>query len=160
MAFYQVDFANQLDPGSKCLRIIDFAHHKLHEGEHYFFEEGFTLGVDGVREYLITVPDSEMQPHLSIRVQFGLAGETAFFEGTSKTGGTALTPRNRKRVAGDNAATTLTLTPGGTGDGTELFSTAHGSTGGCPNSSGGQNRGESEIMLAPNTAYLFRVTST
>lgn len=159
MATYQVDFANQLDSGSKSLVIVDFAHHKIHDGEHYFFEEGIILGAAASREYLIVTPDSDMLPHLTIRIKYGLAGSAEFYEDTTKTGGTSLTPRNRNRSAGDLSPVTLTHTPSGTGDGTLLFDTTHGSTGGGPNSSGGENRGESEIMLKPNSSYLFRVTS-
>lgn len=146
-----------VDRGSGALTVLDFSHHKIHKGDHYTASERVTLGAAATREYLITTADSSKVPHFLYAVSSGLSVTIDLFEETTKTGGTAVPSLNNNRRSGNTAETTVTHSPGGAGDGTQILYDSAGGTGG--GRSGGEARGENEYLLKRNTKYLLRITS-
>jgi hypothetical protein len=97
--------------------------------------------------------------HLVITAFCSGAALVTLFEGTTKTGGTAVTVVNRNRVGTPAAAgMTVTHTPGGAGDGAALRVERMGTTGAFTASSG-TGRDRLEWILKPSAVYLLRVTT-
>jgi len=105
---------------------IDFGHHEMHEGRHFFYTETNTIASAADRELLITTPDSNRRLHFRFSVRGKYITTTDLYEGSSLTGGTALTILNNYRDSTIASGATLTHTPAGSGDGTKIFTVSFG----------------------------------
>lgn len=141
---------------TKALSVIDNTHHEIHEGEYYSVCRFVTgVGAGSTSEYLIVTP-SDKYVHLFYQTDGSGEFEEYLFEGTTTSNdGTAMTPRNHKRSAGDVAKTLVYHTPTVTSDGTELCQQRLG----AGRTAGGISRNENEVILLQNTKYLIRGTS-
>ena len=45
----------RIDPSTNSLQVIDYEHHEVHAGSHYFYADGVTLASAGTQLYLITM---------------------------------------------------------------------------------------------------------
>lgn len=138
---------------------VAFEHYELHQGDAYSYSDVITLGSAGTQDYLLTVADDAEIPHFSYTVE-GIYGITVeLYEGADRTGTTAQDSFNRNRNHPD--ASTLAIhkgTSGGTTDGTRIMwkKSGSGPTGGKLS---GHSSAATELVLARDTKYLFRVTS-
>lgn len=146
------------------LAIMDYFHHKTHEGDAYMLKEGFALN-NASKEYLITVPDSTTRFHSTIVVEGSMDTSYVFKEGTGKTGGTPITMNNLERASTNTIQSgfTLTHTPTGTeGSATQLFSGQFGMpilAGGRGGTGGDSGSGRVEWPLKPGEKYSLLVTA-
>lgn len=138
---------------------ISHPHHETHEGNHFYYTEFNTIASAGTRELLLTTPDTNKLLNFRFTVSGTLITTVRLFEGTSKTGGTAVTILNNYRDHANVSGATLTHTPAGSGDGTAIFVTSFGSASNPANAVGGATSQDDEIILKRNTKYLLRVTS-
>ena len=53
----------RMDASTNSLQVIDYAHHEVHSGSHYYVEGYTTLGVGGTLFVKLTTPDSTEWPH-------------------------------------------------------------------------------------------------
>lgn len=140
---------------------ISYPHHEVHAGTAFVVADIQTLN-DGVSfEYLLQTPDTTKWVHALIKCAGSYDTKVTLFEATTKTTGTTMTEINRNRNSANTAGLVVTHTPGGAGDGTQLWTARFGNDSG-PASLGsgvGQIRGDNEWMLQQNAAYLLRVTS-
>ena len=139
--------------------IYDYFHAEMHKGRHFYYTETVTLASAADRELLITTPDSDRQLHFEFSITGKYITTIDFYEGSSLTGGTALTIFNNLRGSTLVSGATLTHTPAGTGDGTKIFTQAFGDGTNPLQAVGGAAQQDDEIILKKNTKYLLRVTS-
>lgn len=144
---------------TNSLRTVDYPHHEIHSGSHFFYCDAITLADTVVQDYLITTPNSTKFAHMVLILDGSSITQFQIFEGSDKTGTTAQTVFNSNR----NSATTPTVTvhkavSGGTTDGTSLCMYKSGSSTNQSRSGAGV-RSEDEIILKANTKYIIRVTS-
>lgn len=149
------------DSTTESLKIVDFPHHEIHEGDRYLVKEGIQLNSDS-KDYLITTPNTTKWGHLTIDIQGSRDTLITFVEDSAHTGGTAIAAVNRNRNSGNSAALTVTHTPGGVaGAPTTMFSCQFG----IPTGAGGRGGGggaatdRGEFILKQNTKYLLTVTA-
>jgi len=149
-----------IDAGSSAMVGIDFVHHKVHDGDHYFHAEHYTLDDEEARTYLISLPD-DIYVHLWFDVSGSAITEVQFFEGTTRTGSTdsIVVPVNNNRNSSNTSSMSLFSASSTDGsDGTEIFASKGGSSSRAfsqPHSV----RGDDEIILKKDTKYLLRATS-
>ena len=149
------------DSSTSALLSIDYAHHEIHSGSHYFYQSHHDMAKNSVNDHLIITPDTDKYSHMVFLVNSS-AGQihVEISEGATYSSiGTLEVPRNRNRNFPDAAGTLIYETPTITGQGTVLISGKYGIDD-KKLSSGGTGRGDSEIVLKRNTVYLFRVTET
>ena len=140
--------------------VTDAAHQRVHNGEMWMVTALATDVADDASLDLVFTT-----PALDFHVTFQIAAEGSaivfVYEDTvldDPVGGSAAVVKNANRVTGDAGAPTALVGPTITGVGTLLFNQSlPGGTGG--NASGGQGERRTEIVLAPSTNYLFRVTN-
>lgn len=139
---------------------IDFAHHELHEGEHFYYQDPITLGSAATQDYLITTPNTDKLAHM-IRILDGTAVTTfELFEGSDRTGTTLQTARNRYRDNATAAGVTIHKgTSGGATDGTSIAKYSSGTASGAVARNPTADRGSVELILKKDTKYILRVTS-
>lgn len=148
------------DSATESLMTIDYAHHEIHSGTAFWYDDVIQLASAATQDYLITVPNTTLWPHFGYVVESTAGGVTVeLYEGADKSGTTEQTIRNRDR----NSATTATTTvhKGQTGAGTEgtriLWRTS--GTGAAAGRVAGNVGEGTERVLKQNTKYIFRVTS-
>lgn len=155
-----------LDAATHALEIIDYNHHEIHAGSHYFIQDVEDLPINNVFDMQWTTPDTTKWSHFTFTL--ATEGETSWYiyEGaTISTAGTAITPRNNNRNVADNSTqviagilnTSLANANADTavGAATEL---AHGILG--AGKTGGAEDRSLEIILKQNTIYCMRAIAT
>ena len=147
---------NYLDKLSQGLIVIDFDHHKDHDGKAFVVTGQATLDSAGVLNLLVVTPAGPEFMHLLH--QFRSTGEAnlAHYEATAvSANGTGLAEINRNRNSANVSGAAVYQGPTVTDAGT-LLMVAHFGSG---QNEGGDTRGDNEWVLKPSTNYLLRVTS-
>lgn len=136
---------------------INTVHHKIHTGTVFSFTEVINLGVSGAQDYLITTPNSAVQPHFGFNAIGTGILTVQLYEDTDKAGSVAQTLVCRRRNDPSTPSTTLHKgTTGGTTDGTLLLTWKTGNSGISLNASMGTAE---ELVLDTNSKYILRFTS-
>jgi hypothetical protein len=152
----------KVDKISDSIITIPFEHHELHEGDSFVVCDVQSVDTTTLK-WLITTPDSLKYCHALFDIQ--CTGEVSILvtEGADRTGVTALTAINRRRVGTPTVATLSVkrTTSAGTTDGAiTIESKRVGATGsGSKTISAGGSRGNNEYILKPNTKYVVAITT-
>jgi len=160
----QVYLANTgIDKATAALEMIDYAHHEVHSGSHYYAYKQATLANTEKLTIAVTTPNTTKWGHLIWKLSTSDAAVYDVLEDvTSIANGTAFTVLNNNRnSAKTSAMTILTASDAGadtaiapTG-GTEIYAEAIK----AGRRFGEAKRGDAEIILKQNSLYLFRITS-
>ncbi len=144
-----------------ALQTIDYAHHEIHAGSHFYIEGYATLAEDAVLRVKLVTPDTNKLAHFQWAISSSGICETTLHEAPSggMTGGNAVTPLNNNR----NSSTTsgIVITSGvaaATVAGTQISNAKWGAAGFKSTIGGGTAR-DDEIVLKKNTIYLRTFTS-
>jgi len=149
----------RVDSSTRAVDIIDYEHHEVHAGSHYFLASGYTLANGVTSNLLIVTPDSTKWTHMHLLFTAGLAATFELYEASARTAGTQVVAINSNRNSVNTAGTMFYSTySSGTTDGTLIasFKVGSASVGG---KIGGAGRSEEEIILRQNTQYILRTTS-
>jgi len=150
----------QLDGATYALMTIDYAHHEIHSGSHYFFQASHELGSAGTIVYLITTPNTDKYAHFVYTADGSAITQVDLYEGADRTGTTAQTILNSNRNSANTSGLTIHVgISSGTTDGT-LIKTYKGGAASAQSRTAPTTRGDSELVLKRNTKYLFRITSS
>lgn len=152
-----------IDSKTGSFPIIDYSHHEIHEGDHYFIEDISDLVLNNVFDVQFTTLDSTKWKHFIFELNCESETEWYIYEGvTINTPGTAMTPRNNNRNFSDASNTTIAsilntsiaLANADTAVASAI-ELAHGIVGAGRN--GGIIERNREIVLKQNTDYCMRV---
>ena len=151
---YQIPMS---DPMSHVQAQIDFIHYKTHSGNSFYLHDVLALANAASQDYIITVPNTTLWPHLTLTVDFhDGAGSVLIYETSDRVGTTLQAMLNRDRNSATGATTTIHKNhTGGTTDGSLIFWKRTG----AGKSIGGQATTDQERILKQNTKYLLRVTN-
>lgn len=148
----------RVDDVSESLQSVDFEVHKIHEGDHYFYNDFLTIDSGSSQDYLITTPDTTKWGYFTFNIEGTLSTEISFFEGSDKTGTTLQTVYNNNRNSANTAGLTVHKgTSGGTTDGTDIAVDGFGTS--TAGGSGGDAARNHEMILQQNTKYILRIAS-
>jgi hypothetical protein len=132
---------------------IDFEHFKIHKGEHFYKRTNFTLSNSQTIDVLIIT--SNKTAHL-LPIFQGLDGgiHVAFYKFVTTTAnGTAVPYFNSNTNYNDTNGIKIFRNPTVTDYGTFAGENRVGSG----QKSGGEIRGNNELVLKPNSKYIFRI---
>lgn len=140
---------------------IDYPHHEIHDGWHFFYESYSALEDTDAVDIAVQTADSKKWLHFVWQVLS--KGEITFqvYEGSTITwDGTNLVARNNNR----NSANVSSLVefqegPTVTAVGTLLAEAVVGSASNPNQGIPGGGERNNEVILAQDTVYLFRITS-
>lgn len=145
-----------VDKATRSIQTIDYAHHEIHEGDHYFVKGWMDLTNAQVFDFLATTPDTLKWAHMLVEFSAEAESHITIYEGTTTSAdGTAVTAVNRDRNSSNTAGLVVTHTPTITGVGTQIASYKMGSS----QKTGGTVRANAELILKQNTKYLIRITN-
>ena len=149
----------QIDPLSLALIQIDFEHHELHEGHHFFYTDSVELASGVSQDYLITTPNTDKWSHATFELDGSAITQFQIYEGANRTGTTLQTTFNNNRNSSNTPGMTIHKgTSGGSTDGTLIRQYKGGRALGNSQVPTG-NRNELELILKAGTKYILRVTS-
>ena len=148
-----------LDKSTWTLQTIDYEHHEIHGGSHFFFTASDPLASSGTVVYMVTTPNTTKWAHMIFLISGSAITQVDFYEGCDRDGTTPQTIFNSDR----NSATASTLTihkavSGGTTDGTLIWTRKSGAAQG-QSRTGMEATRSGEKILKQNTKYLIRITS-
>lgn len=145
-----------LDSVTNALNIIDYSHHEIHSGSHFYLQGYIELNDTDTFYIKMVTPDTGKWAHFLYDVRSTGICSTTLDEGASggMTGGAAVTPINNNRNSSNTSG--LTFTSGvtvATGYVLRIESDKWGAAGFKENIGDGGGR-DDEIMLKQNTTYL------
>lgn len=146
----------ELDEITRALVFLDYAHHEVHEGDSFYFNENLALGNGASQDYLFTTPNSAKRAHWGYEFDAIDAGVTLnIYEASDRAGTTLQTVFNRDRNSISANTTTLHKgVSGGTTDGTNIGTRRAGAR-----TIGRQFGTSGERILKENTKYIVRLTN-
>lgn len=144
---------------TKALQTIDYVHHEIHAGSHFFYADHNSVDSGASVDFLITTPNTAKEAHIIFIVDGTAITQFYLYEGSDKNGVAAQTVFNSDR----NSLTANTTTvhkglAGGTTDGTLLWTNRSGYAAGATRI-GAESRNDEEIILKQNTKYILRAAS-
>ena len=145
-----------LDRLTWAVNVIDYEHHEIHAGSHFFYAEyALNQANEATIDFVVTVADDGKWPHLTWEVS-STDGATIelYVDPTSVTGGTAVTPVNNNGNSDNTAGMTILKDPTIGADGTRVAGYLAGG-----GRTAGFNSRDREIMLKQARVYLMRITS-
>jgi len=151
-------YSANIDGVTHSIQTIDYAHHEIHSGSHYFMEGHVTLGSTDTLYVKLVTPDTTRWSHFLWDISSSFILETNLYEESSggMTGGAAVTPINNNRNSANTSG--MIITSGvtvATTLGTKISSAKWGSK-----SIGGGHSRDDEVMLKQNTTYLREFISS
>jgi hypothetical protein len=144
----------QNDHSTQSVQQVDYAHHEIHEGSHFYIRGWSDVAVT-TTDFLVRTADTTKWCHTVW--DFATEGEFEFelFEDTVVSAdGTSIAAFNNNRNSSKVATLQAFASPTVTTPGTSIWM---GKTGTGRNA-GGDNRADSELVLKQGTDYLFRFT--
>ena len=155
----QVYVEDAVDIATGAVNVVDYGHHEIHSGSHYFYQDAVTLGSAGTQDYLITTPNTTAWAHWVMELDGTAVTTFELYESSDKTGTTLQTIYNNNRNSANASGLTIHKgTSGGTTDGTLLRKYAGGTSTGATKTTS-LARSDLEMILKQNAKYILRVTS-
>ena len=153
----------QIDSSTHATKTIEYEHAAIHSGSHYFIDDVVDLALDNVYDIQWTTPNTTKWGHFLFKMDCEKETEWYAYEGvTINVAGTTITPfnsdRNSNNTSGMTVAGITNTSVGNANSDTAVAGAtqlAHGIVG-SGQRSGFESR-ESELVLAQNTIYCFRL---
>ena len=153
----------EIDNTTKTLQIIDYNHHEIHAGNHYFISDVVTIPINNVVDIQITAPNTLKWSHFLGSIDCEDETEFYFYENVSIiTPGTTLTPKNNNRNSSNTSGMTFAIIANTDVANANIDTVVagaieleHGIVG--SGRIGGIRSRDDEIKLKQNTSYTLRL---
>ena len=98
----------RLDNSTHAAEVIEYEHHEIHSGSHYFVKGYTTLANAAVLDFCVETPDTTKWAHLLFKIQATGELEALVYEGTdADADGSLVTPINNNRNSSNTSALTI-----------------------------------------------------
>lgn len=149
----------RIDSATHSLQTVDYEHHEIHAGSHYFYTDSVELDNNGTQYYLLTTPNTTKWIHLTYTATGSAITQVQLYETSDRVGTTLQTVYNNNRNSLNTAGMTVHKDiSSGTTDGTLIEQLKSGSSTNKSRSGTTAER-SNEIILKQNTKYLLKFTS-
>lgn len=140
----------RIDATTNSLQIVDYAHHEIHGGDHYYIEGYTTLNNGNALYVKLVTPNTTKWSHFVWEINSSAILTTTLVEEPTggMTGGAAVTPLNNNRNSGNTSGMTITQGVTACTGGTIISQASWGSK----SVGSGQSR-EDELILKQNAIY-------
>ena len=139
---------------------IEYEHHKIHGGSHYFIVGTTELGNAASIDFQLTTPDTDKWIHMSFNIEGTQQTTIEIFESATVAAGTPITAYNNNRNSTNTTDLTV-LQQGGaiTNSGTSIYAQTVGVAGNVNRAKQGIAEREREIILKQGRTYRFNILS-
>ena len=142
---------NSVDSSTGTVQTIEYEHHEIHAGSHYFYTDLVTLGAAATQQYMITTPNTTQEIHLLFVANGSFEIRIDLAEGADRNGAVVQTVYNNNRDSTRTANAVIHKgVAGGTTDGTVILTLQTGSATN-PSKTADEIRQTDEIILKRNT---------
>ena len=150
-----------VDRATKATTTINYAHHEIHDGSHYYIKGYVELDTDADIDFCITTPDSTKWGHMLFSISGTSITTIEIYEGsTYSTAGSAVTAINNNRNSTNTSVMSIASERSITALGTKISASKFGTATNPGNPlAGGSAAREDEVILKQNTSYTFRIIS-
>ena len=140
---------------------IDYAHHEVHAGKHFFVAQGYVMADGTVRTVWFKTGNDGSLCHMLPAVIGNGPVVFRIVEGASNAITPAVVPYNNRRASANVAAARWSTSTVAATGGTALITLRLGASGSGPFavSVGGTASAREELILKANTLYAFEVTA-
>ena len=150
----------ELDNSTNTLQTIDYEHHEIHAGSHYYVCGYGTYAADGQVEFQLTTPATPKEIHMVFDIVSTGAVVFSVYEGATVAAGTAITALNNNRNSENPTSLTLLQRDGAVSvAGTLIEQSAFGVSGNPNQRKGGNTDRNKELILKYSTTYRFLIES-
>ena len=146
------------DRATYALNTVDYAHHEIHSGSSFVAHHIQDVTASGTINVTITTPNTTRWAHMLWIIGTELEAELRFYEGSTATGGTTITPMNRNRNSSGTSTCVVMGTPTVGTVGSLIFAD-HLGGGAASARFGGETRGDHEWVLKQNTTYTVQMVN-
>jgi len=147
----------RMDASTNTLQTIEYPHHEIHSGSHYYVEGHTTLANEGTYFVKLVTPNTAKWSHFTWEISSTGLLTTTFDEGATggMADGSAVTPINNNRNSSNTSGMTLTgnVTVAASYV-TRISNQKFGVVSTPSKATGGGGQREHEIILKQNTTYL------
>lgn len=158
---------NAVDGATTSLKTVDYSHHEIHSGSHYFVTDVSDLAINNVLDVQFQTPDTAKWIHFTFSIDCEAETEWYVYETVTFTAtGSVITPYNNNRNSANTSGTIIyqqsnTSLANANADTNITGSTQllHGIVGAGRTNGGGHDR-DDEVILKQNTKYCFRAIAT
>lgn len=150
----------EVDGVSASLVIIDFEHHEIHEGNHYFYSHSVELASAATQNYVIKAPVGDRRCHFTFSATGNAITQVDLYEMSDYLGNTEVTIQNNNRNS-DSFSETKIYNGLGAGStlGNLIYTMKSGSATGTSSRQSGISQRNAEIILRQDTTYVIVITS-
>lgn len=150
----------RVDAATHTLQIIEYEHHEIHSGSHFFYYD-YDNDVDTAapKYYRITTPNTTKWAHMQFILSSEGSGTWQLFENpTINAAGTTATVFNNDRNSLTAATLVVAFDATTTSDGTQIkvWRTGSGTT--APSRVGTESRSSVEVILKQSEDYVLKFT--
>ena len=148
---------NGIDASTSSLQTLDYSHHEMHEGEHYFIKTWLNItGAGTVAYFMFTTPNTTKWAHARALMTGEAGFQIEIYEGgTVSANGTQVLGVNNNRNSVNTAGLLAYAAPTVTTDGTLIWDAK---TGTGRDATGVSPALGYEIIAKQNETYLFKIT--
>lgn len=145
----------RIDASTNSLQIVEYEHHEIHSGSHYFICGTQALSNGEVVDFTVVTPDTTEYAHMTFQIEGTGAISVAIHEGAVvNVAGSAVTAYNNNRNSANTTNLTIRTGDTFTGTGTVIYAVQTGA-----NKIAGNVERSREIVLDRNNTYIFRITN-
>ena len=152
----------RIDSVTGAVNTIDYAHHEIHGGSHYYISGSLAMALENDTFYIkLVTPDTPKWVHFTFAISSLLAASTTFYEDATggMTGGSSVTPINNNRNSSNTSGVVLTSgVLANTGQGVILENLSWGADTNKIQAGGGTARAD-ELILKQNSVYCRKFLS-
>jgi len=150
----------RLDKATNTIQTIEYEHHEIHAGNHYFYYD-YDNDVDTAspKYYRLTTPDTSKWIHIEfVLYSEGIGTWQLFEDPIVDAAGTTATTFNSDRNSANTAGLVVAYDPTSTADGTQIKVWRTGMGTNVSTRVGGESRSDLEIILKQNEDYFLKFT--
>jgi hypothetical protein len=147
------------DEMTGAIPFIEWEHHEIHEGDHFFYTDAVTLGSAATQSYVLITPNHPKRLHITFSMTGSAITQCELGEGGDRTPTTLQTVYNSDRDSSNGSLAKLYKDyTGGATSGTVIWKMKSGAAAGASRSPMTAER-SAEIILKTNCQYVFTFTS-
>jgi len=163
--YYRIDADTvkpaRMDASTHTVQTIEYEHHEIHAGSHYFICGFETLADNAETNFAITTPNSEKETHMTFDIGGSSQTEILIYEDSAVTNGDPATPINNNRNSDNDSGLVIVKDPTVGTQGSLIYSSSSGKAGTNPSRAdlSGLVARDREIILKNNATTIFRIIS-
>lgn len=150
----------RLDGSTEALNVMQYEHHEIHNGKHFFVNGYTTLGSAVSTNVCVQVSNGSAYPHFLYHVDGTGETQLRIYEYSDFAfDGTEVIPVNSNRNSSNVSALSVFVNSTINDVGSLIYSESFGLSSNPTKSVGGGKRQEDELVLGQNRKYILRITS-